>query len=556
MASSKLRLVATTARKKQEPAEARKKVLDRYEVLEGRKGANATIYRCLDIRTNREVALKEVPVSNGFKPVEMLEREFRAGKMLKHPNLLGYKESVEAEGKCYLVREWAKGKSVQEVLDSDRRLTDKEINTIITAVIAAVEYMHSFNPPYIHRDIKPANVIFDEEDGEIVSVKLIDLGAVTAVKSRGTTSSFGTHGFFALDAIANPSAKSDVFALGATLLYMKTKKDADEILDEENRYLVPSWIEGKHRKALEGTLHAAPGRRIDLATLKSIIGEQEIEKTTAIVKAEPQRLQTAVKSEPKTTISSEAQTKKGNAIVKYSKKIPFARYFRYLYARYCPVALMPRQIAESICNSYYSNSLPHDRRVALMRRRGLLANLSMPEQQIRDMYSEALTKLSSKLGYVFNAGLIEDARREYFAKLGIEHDHMAAGVWEVKIRLEDIIEVARRIAEECLAYVDFKGCEVAKEFFDRKLWMGLIHYSEMIEDVGSGPILSKLKRWKSLQELVEEVAKKEDESVIGIKVRIEEAVETYWRAYGRYFRKEQMEELKQDRRRAMVILMV
>jgi hypothetical protein len=263
---------------KQDVLASKRLLLGRFEVLETKNGGNATVYKALDTQTNKIVALKEVTHTQcenagTSKLLTLIQREFRAGMNLNHPNLTAYHEAFEdtENGGFLLVRDWAEGHSLQEMADGGRRFTDAQINTIIGKVLDAVAYMHSLNPPIIHRDIKPANVVVKMGGEDILEVKLIDLGAVTEEPDRKhsctqITMHVGTPGYLAPEALSNPCIQSDIFSVGATLLFLKARKDADGVYNAaEGIHAVPPEISGKHREVIQKALEVPTAKRFQSA---------------------------------------------------------------------------------------------------------------------------------------------------------------------------------------------------------------------------------------------------------------------------------------------------
>jgi serine/threonine protein kinase len=92
-------------------------------------------------------------------------------------------------------------------------------------------YLHSRRPqPVIHRDIKPANIIVDPED----RVWLVDFGLAKAavgggarvMVAGGKTVAAGTPGYTPLEQWQmQPTTKSDIYALGATMHHLLTARD-------------------------------------------------------------------------------------------------------------------------------------------------------------------------------------------------------------------------------------------------------------------------------------------------------------------------------------------
>ncbi|MGD2206737.1 MAG: serine/threonine-protein kinase, partial [Anaerolineae bacterium] len=112
-----------------------------------------------------------------------------------------------------------------------RPLAETEVVRCAREVADALVYLHSRRPqPVIHRDIKPANIIVDPED----RVWLVDFGLARAAVSSGArvmvaggkTVAAGTPGYTPLEQWQmQPTPKSDIYALGATMHHLLTARD-------------------------------------------------------------------------------------------------------------------------------------------------------------------------------------------------------------------------------------------------------------------------------------------------------------------------------------------
>jgi eukaryotic-like serine/threonine-protein kinase len=145
------------------------------------------------------------------------------------PEVYGY--FVRA-GEQYLVMKYIEGESLERRLERLKApLAEAEVVRCAAEVTDALIYLHSRRPqPVVHRDIKPANIIVDPEN----RVWLVDFGLARAATSSGArvmvaggkTVAAGTPGYTPLEQWQmQPSPKSDIFALGATMHHLLTARD-------------------------------------------------------------------------------------------------------------------------------------------------------------------------------------------------------------------------------------------------------------------------------------------------------------------------------------------
>jgi len=132
----------------------------------------------------------------------------------------------------FLVMKYIEGESLEQRLERLKRpLPETEVIRCAQAVASALVYLHSRRPqPVIHRDIKPANIIIDPEG----RIWLVDFGLARAAVSSGArvmmsggkTVAAGTPGYTPLEQWQmQPTPKSDIYALGATMHHLLTAQD-------------------------------------------------------------------------------------------------------------------------------------------------------------------------------------------------------------------------------------------------------------------------------------------------------------------------------------------
>ena len=206
----------------------------RYRIVRrvGRGGMGA-VYEAEDVRlSGKQWAIKEMSdaaITDAAALAEALDafhREAHFLSSLDHANLPKVVDSFEADGKHYLVMEFVDGQTLEElVVDLGRPLPPDTVLRLGVTLCTVLDYLHRHQPPIIFRDLKPGNIMLDR-DG---TVKLIDFGIArvfTPGKSRDTTS-LGTKGYAAPEQYGKgqTDARSDVYALGATLHFLLTGRD-------------------------------------------------------------------------------------------------------------------------------------------------------------------------------------------------------------------------------------------------------------------------------------------------------------------------------------------
>ncbi|MFF8843704.1 Stk1 family PASTA domain-containing Ser/Thr kinase [Streptomyces sp. NPDC015127] len=200
------------------------------QVLDGRYrvdariavGGMATVYRAVDTRLDRVLALKvmhpELAADATF--VERFIREAKSVARLAHPNVVGVFDQGAEGAYVYLAMEYVAGCTLRDVLRERGALRPRAALDILEPVLAALGAAHRAG--FVHRDMKPENVLIGD-DGR---VKVADFGLVRAVGSVTNTSGtvLGTVSYLAPEQIEYGTAdtRADVYACGVLLYEMLT----------------------------------------------------------------------------------------------------------------------------------------------------------------------------------------------------------------------------------------------------------------------------------------------------------------------------------------------
>ncbi|MFF0436454.1 Stk1 family PASTA domain-containing Ser/Thr kinase [Streptomyces sp. NPDC004327] len=185
-------------------------------------GGMATVYRAVDTRLDRVLALKvmhpELATDAAF--VERFMREAKSVARLAHPNVVGVFDQGADGAYVYLAMEYVAGCTLRDVLRERGALRPRAALDILEPVLAALGAAHRAG--FVHRDMKPENVLIGD-DGR---VKVADFGLVRAVGTATDTtgSVLGTVSYLAPEQIEHGTAdtRADVYACGVVLYEMLT----------------------------------------------------------------------------------------------------------------------------------------------------------------------------------------------------------------------------------------------------------------------------------------------------------------------------------------------
>jgi formylglycine-generating enzyme required for sulfatase activity len=204
----------------------------RYRIVKllGQGGFGA-VYRAWDTTFDLPCAIKE-----NFETGEAAQRQFlreaRLLRTLRHPNLPEVSDYfvVPAQGQ-YLVMDFVEGEDLAQMqAAAGGPLPEAQVLAWAAQTCDALSYLHSQNPPVIHRDIKPANIKIRPDDQAMLVdfgiAKQFDPNAATTMGARAVTPGYSPLEQYGRG--GRTDARSDIYALGATLYALLTGKEPED----------------------------------------------------------------------------------------------------------------------------------------------------------------------------------------------------------------------------------------------------------------------------------------------------------------------------------------
>lgn len=188
------------------------------------------VYLAIDQKFGSRVAVKETFYQKDHLG-EAFEREARLLNSLHHPVLPHVSDYFIEDGKHFLLMEYIDGEDLSEILEREGPFPVETVLRWADELLDALDYLHSQEPPIIHRDIKPNNLKLTSR-GNLV---LLDFGLakLNSDDTMGVKSVFGfSRRYSPLEQIqgTGTDARSDMFALGATVFHLLTGKTPVDVL--------------------------------------------------------------------------------------------------------------------------------------------------------------------------------------------------------------------------------------------------------------------------------------------------------------------------------------
>ncbi len=228
-----------------------------YEIQERiGHGGMAVVYRALDLRLGRLVALKVLAPHLGEDEAfrQRFMRESRAAAGVDHPHIIPVFEAGEASGVLFIAMRYVGHGDVRKLIESQGRLTPERTATIAGQVASALDAAHAHG--LVHRDVKPANILLGQASGgDTDHVYLSDFGlskhSLTPSTLTSTGQFLGTLDYVSPEQIQGQpvDGRADQYALACAVVEMLTG--------------APPFSRGDSMALMWAQLEAAPPRLTD-----------------------------------------------------------------------------------------------------------------------------------------------------------------------------------------------------------------------------------------------------------------------------------------------------
>lgn len=187
------------------------------------RGGMSTVYRGLDLRLDRAVAIKVMSPAYAAHPAFLarFEREARLSAGLAHPGVVGVHDFGEDGDQVYLVMELVDGGTLRDLLRQRGPLDAATTVAVLRPLLAALAAAHAGG--LVHRDVKPENVLISSTG----TVKIADFGLVRPLHSATLATGdviLGTVAYLAPEQVETGAAdpRTDVYAAGIVAWEMLT----------------------------------------------------------------------------------------------------------------------------------------------------------------------------------------------------------------------------------------------------------------------------------------------------------------------------------------------
>src|SRR5262245_14563630 len=249
--------------------------LGNYEIVSKiADGGMGTVYKARNRTTGEIVAIKVIAPATAKNPVllQRFEQEFRAARVLDHPNVVKALDYCGTLPHPFLVMEYVDGLSIGQRIEQSGAYPEAEAVRLIAQVCDGLQRAHKQG--LVHRDVKPDNILVTPTG----VAKLTDMGLVKELEGdlnlTKTGRGLGTPHYMAPEQFRNAKGvdvRGDIYSLGATLYAMVTG-----VIPFENASPLDCWMKKiRNEFPAPKELRPALSERVDWAIRRAMSAEPD-----------------------------------------------------------------------------------------------------------------------------------------------------------------------------------------------------------------------------------------------------------------------------------------
>lgn len=199
------------------------------------EGGGGKVYRALDQKLNKEVALKVLRSTVDSRDIVRFQQEAKILSRLDNQyivRVLDFEHSDEDE--FYIVMEYVDGSMIENLLKKSGPFPLEDSIRYAVQLCTALQHAHSQG--VVHRDLKPSNVMIDSTK----NVRILDFGIAKLLSDQfgtltRTNAAIGTPMYMSPEQVRadETDERTDIFGLGLLLYMMLTGRapfDTDQII--------------------------------------------------------------------------------------------------------------------------------------------------------------------------------------------------------------------------------------------------------------------------------------------------------------------------------------
>jgi len=179
-------------------------------------GHSGSVYKALDIRNDRFVAVKSIALDVSAEMKEQILSEMNILYQCKSPFIIGFYGADFVDNRIAIYTEFMDGGSIEHAIKRLGKAEEPVLRAVAVAVVRGLCYL--WNMKIMHRDVKPSNILVNSSG----DVKLCDFGVSVQLVNSIAKSYVGTSVYMAPERLLGNeyTIRSDVWSLGLSLMEM------------------------------------------------------------------------------------------------------------------------------------------------------------------------------------------------------------------------------------------------------------------------------------------------------------------------------------------------